>query len=378
MYKDVDVCMLVFNDVKHDSRVQREASTLTRQGYKVVIIGMTMGKTDLPLVEEIDNYTVIRLVASRYIIPYYMTYQRAFLVLLRAASYARKMKAKVYHAHDFSGLLPLAFGLLWKKTFIYDSHELFFDRGIQKSFWDQFRPLERFMAQRAKAIITVNQSLSNLISEELNTKMPIVLRNCVDFRTNTTKPAVSYGTSDKKTIVHSGRLLYGRHILELVTALKYLPQQYVLVLMGNGTLESDIKDKAKQIGVSDRLKIVSPVHINEVTATLSQADIGVSLITSEERSYKYALPNKMFESIAAGLPILSSPNPELKSLIDKYDIGMVCDPTNPKLIAKTIEKMFEPNNYENFRRNVQKARMELNWEQEELKLIELYDSLIHR
>ena len=82
------------------------------------------------------------------------------------------------------------------------------------------------------------------------------------------------------------------------------------------------------------------------------------------------------EAIAAGLPILTSPNPELKRVIDHYKIGLSCDPSDPKAIASHIQKMFAPDSYQNLKSTVEKARLDLNWEIEEQKLINIYQAVL--
>ena len=118
------------------------------------------------------------------------------------------------------------------------------------------------------------------------------------------------------------------------------------------------------------------VTVNEVVATLAQADVGLALITSEFLSYYYALPNKFFESISAGLPVLTSQNPDMKALVEQYNIGLSCDPTNPESIADAIKEILVPENYAHFKANVDIARQDLTWEHEEKKLINIYKAIL--
>ena len=121
---------------------------------------------------------------------------------------------------------------------------------------------------------------------------------------------------------------------------------------------------------------MSSVKPDEVVATLAQADIGLALITSEFLSYYYALPNKFFESISAGLPVLTSQNPDMKQLVEQYDIGLTCDPSDSQAIAKTLQDLFIPETYARFKENVEIARQELTWENEEKKLIAIYEEIL--
>src|SRR5690606_26678005 len=92
-------------------------------------------------------------------------------------------------------------------------------------------------------------------------------------------------------------------------------------------------------------------------------------------SYKYSLPNKLFEYIAAGLPVVTSRAVEMAAIVHRYDIGAVCDETDPRSIAEAIDSVLKPVNYTRLLKNVERARRELNWEAEEQKLLELYQRL---
>ncbi|GAB5491063.1 MAG: glycosyltransferase [Phototrophicaceae bacterium] len=363
--------MILYGDITHDSRVRKEASTLVQQGWRVIVLCIVFDfMPHLALEEEIDGYTVKRILAQDK-----PKLQKFISIITQASRYLRKLNARIYHAHDFSGLVPLAFAGLWHKAFVYDSHELFFERG-DKTIWDYLRPIEKFMAQRAQATITVNDSIAGILAKSLEIPKPIILRNVVDLRSISNQAPLSYNVADKKIIVHSGGITYGRNLPELVSALKYLPEEFVLVLMGKGVLEASLLEQAKIDNTSDRLKIISAVRPHEVVPTLSQADIGIALMASNVLNNVYSLPNKFFEAIAAGLPVLTSPNPELKRVIEHYDIGLTCDPSDPEVIANSIQKMSEPETYQTFKSNIENARSDLNWENEEKKLIKIYQAIV--
>ena len=100
------------------------------------------------------------------------------------------------------------------------------------------------------------------------------------------------------------------------------------------------------------------------------------MTTSISMSAHRSLPIKFFEYVAAGLPMVVSGIPELRRMVEEYQIGLVCDPDDPQDIADKINQMLKPETLARYRENVQKARAELNWEHEEKKLIDIYRNIL--
>lgn len=379
MTHKTDICMIVHNDITHDSRVQKEATSLASQGWNVLVVGIMLGNyADIPQEETINGYRIKRVRPPfratgtfKKIIQLIITLPLVFLALRRA-------KARSYHGHDFVGLLILALAGIWNTPIVYDSHELFFEQKnafLPKNVKLIGQKVEKYLAQRSVKTITVSEGIAKEFVQRYQIES-VVVRNLIDLRTIQQQSALSYNTADKKVIVHSGSITFGRHLPELISALPYLSDNVILVLMGDGSLSTSLVAQAETLGVSEKLKIVRSVKPNEVVATLAQADVGLALITSEFLSYYYALPNKFFESISAGLPVLTSQNPDMKALVEQYNIGLSCDPTNPESIADAIKEILIPENYAHYKANVDIARQDLTWEHEEKKLIAIYKAIL--
>jgi glycosyltransferase involved in cell wall biosynthesis len=426
--KRPDVCMVVHNPLVYDARVLREAASLARNGWLVVILSLTPDEYNLPSVELLKGFTIYRIslpsgyrrlakslhnclvslqkresdfqnnkasnqniwsilkCAIEKLMVKFLSYiytlllsdespVAMLLVLLRGAYFLRYIDAHIYHAHDFPGLLHVAIAGIWKRPVVYDSHELFFDQWYpyeSPQIYRNLRSWEKFLAKRASAILTVGEMVADRLSETLNIKRPTIIFNTVDLRT--LEPSkVTYQTRKRRTVVHSGALNYGRHLPELLTSLLYLPEDIVIVLMGDGVLKGSLQLQAKEIGMEDRVIFVPPVLPDSIAPTLSQADVGAVLITNHSIHYDYSMPNKLFECIAAGLPLIVSHCQEIANLTRKYDLGIVCDPMQPKEIAAGILEILEPINHERYKQNICNARDSfLNWESEEEKLLDIY------
>jgi glycosyltransferase involved in cell wall biosynthesis len=113
--------------------------------------------------------------------------------------------------------------------------------------------------------------------------------------------------------------------------------------------------------------------MNELKSYTSIADIGLSLDKDTNLNYRYSLPNKLFDYIHAGLPLLASSLVEVKKIVEGYDIGLCIDSLEPKVLAKKTEEMFSNNSrFAKWKENVKLAAKELSWEKEEEKILEIY------
>ncbi|HUN07400.1 MAG TPA: glycosyltransferase [Aggregatilineales bacterium] len=378
-----DICLILDNDVRTDGRVLKEAGSLTRAGWRVVIIGIDRMKSPLPDDEVIDGFRVQ--VVKPGGIPglegkvgkAVRVFQGYWLVARRL----RQMKVRVYHANDFIGLLMLALAGLWDRTFIYDAHELYFERSVKggrtptRFMLSLLRPLEGWMARRAAGTITVGDQLANWLAEHLRIKRPVVVRNVVDVR-NDGEPVPMPRQAGERIIGHSGYITHGRHLPELVEALRYLPEHVSLALVGDGSLWPVLERQAEKLGVGHRLRRVHPVTPQTMAPTMAQADAAVVIITSDATSYHFALPNKLFESIAAGLPLVVTDIPEVAGLVRQYDLGVILSSVEPEALARAIEAVLEPEANARYRANALRAREALTWEAEEAKLVALYRQVL--
>lgn len=104
--------------------------------------------------------------------------------------------------------------------------------------------------------------------------------------------------------------------------------------------------------------------------------MGVAPIKNAGLSYYYCSPNKVFECIAAGLPVAASNFPDLKQIVEGHKLGVTLDPASPRDIARAIDYVLsDKDRYEEMRRNALEAAKIFNWENESRKLLALYEGL---
>ena len=182
----------------------------------------------------------------------------------------------------------------------------------------------------------------------------------------------------KKDILASSNMLLIRKpkanskgIKKIIDLLEEIPDVH-FVILGEGEFGAKFKAFAESKSYSERIHFMGAVQHSELLKYTAGADLGLALIENISISYYYALPNKLFEYIMAGIPLLSSNLPQMKNIIDIYDVGRYVDAENiPDIILLLKEMLHDDALMETYRLNCYRAAKELNWENEFSKFKEL-------
>jgi glycosyltransferase involved in cell wall biosynthesis len=296
----------------------------------------------------------------------------------------------IYHAHDLN-TLPAAYYAAKrdKAKLVYDSHELYVERnklypssGIWKFI---LRRIEGFFVHRSDAVFTVNETLAGELARRYNIPMPKVIMNAPARFTASERPRPGNSRlrnelaipEDKKCLLYVGGITFNRGLEELIQSLVYLPDCY-LVYMGYGTepYKQTLQAQADEKNVAARFAFFGPVPTNEVILYAAGADLGVAPIANACMSYYCCSPNKLFEYMNAGLPVIASNFPEMEKVVLGHNIGLTFDPADPKDIAETARQILDdPKIAKTMRENAFKASAMYNWENEAKKLLQIYRSL---
>lgn len=167
-----------------------------------------------------------------------------------------------------------------------------------------------------------------------------------------------------------------RGLEQIIDAVNDIPDVN-LVLLGEGPLENDLRRRVRDHNLNDRIIFHRFVPIHQLISFISQADLGLSLLIPESENHRYALPNKFFEYIMAGVPVLASSIPTLEEYIRTYKVGRTVDPENRQQLAHTIQEMLnDPAALQTWKNNCRSAAKILNWEAEAIHLRKIYQRLI--
>lgn len=387
MAHSLNVCMIVLNDFTRDTRVLRAATALSDAGYAVTVIAAhTRG---LSRCEFVGNVRVIRvhLYTRTLLEKTSIRFVQALEFALQSLYWIAKIRPFVCHCHDIS-TLPTGYVAknLFGSYFIYDSHELQSQKAGVETYSPWFRRfhrfLEHFLIQRADHVIVVGRYIAEYLAKQDRIPVPTVIRNIADIvHTNSVHHRVPHFgfSANHKVVIYQGELCAGRGLCLLVQSLQFLDEHIVLVFVGDGPFREMIYKEAERANVLQRIYFqgwVSPVMLLDY---IRQADLGIVPIENVSLSYFFSLPNKLFECVAAGLPVIGSNFPEIQEIIKTYEVGTTFDPSSPKDIARAINHVVEdPLRYRNFCMCSRKASLELTWNKEKEKLVALYRDLFDR
>jgi glycosyltransferase involved in cell wall biosynthesis len=271
---------------------------------------------------------------------------------------------------------------------VYDSHELYLESGSLPTLPGVARRMlfayERRLIRRADAVITVNESIASELSARYGVARPSVVMNCPPLTLAPTSLEASPLRSEAllpvggPVLVIHGSLTPGKGLMEAAAALRFLPPDCRLVLLGMGSLRDQLMLLSRTEGFRGRLVIHPPVPQSELLAWLSGADVGVIAFTPDSLNQHYATPNRLFESLAAGVPVVVSDFPEMRRVVEDYGVGAICDPTDPRSIAEAVAGLLDESASA---RDERRARCRLaveetfNWENQVRGLLAIYRGL---
>lgn len=364
----------VINDLVTDQRVHKVCETICSNfpTYKITLIGR-LKKDSQPVNQR--TYKVHRM-SLRFEkgFKFYAEYN------LRLFFYLLFRRRGVYFSNDLDTLLPnFLMSRLKGSTLIYDSHEYFTEvpeligRDRIRDIWLR---LESYMVPKLKTMFTVNNTLAKIYSDKY--KIPVhVIRNLPKID-GYGKSATYLNIREKfgitptdHLLIYQGAVNKDRGLEELIQAFSFLPISYHLLIVGSGDVYQTLVDITSELKLK-QIHFTGQIPFSELAAYTMQADLGVSLEKSTNLNYRFALPNKVFDYIASGIPILVSPLTELCAILDKHDVGKLLPSHEPRDIATTIEAIFaDQNQLAIWKENTKKAREEYCWEKEEKKLISI-------
>jgi glycosyltransferase involved in cell wall biosynthesis len=299
-----------------------------------------------------------------------------------AGGRAAALRPVAYHCHDLNAL-PAGFRARkrWPAPLIYDAHELWPHRNRPDARRRKTWVVEKgdgALARRVDAVITVNDSIAEHLRRRYRLRNVTVVRNTPSL---TTTPA---GASDGLQEIPRPRLMYvggiqtHRGLEEMIHATVLMPGvTFVGMGPGNDDYRAELVAQAEAAGVAGRVRFLPSVPPSSVIPTIAGADLGLAMIKNYCLSYYLSLPNKFFEYLHAGVPVVASDFPEMRRLVDRYGVGATCDPAEPEAIARTVmDLLSRPEDLKRMSENALAAARELNWERERNHLIDLYRSLV--
>ncbi len=381
--------MLLSNSFRPDPRVLKEARGLAQRGHTVSIIAWDRAG-ELPLTET--PYSAVDVIRIQSVPSSYGIGARQIGRLLRfwlaALPLLDQLKPDVVHCHDFD---TLPAGLLWGKLHrvpvIYDAHEYYADLvkprlrgGSGRLLYRWITRLESFAARRSTAIVTVDETLA---SSYFHLHKPLVVIGHYPERSMALQPAPIF-THPELRLVYIGRLSCDRGILTYAGLLRRLREAGIparLVLAGAFTPPSEEAAlRTALAGIENAVEFAGWVSYAAVPDLLRSCDVALCILDPIER-YVKALPVKLFEYMACGLPVIASNFPGIAQIITGVSCGALVNPLDgvDDAFDQVMDWRAHPERARLLGENGRQAVLNrYNWESLLDELDDLYRSLARR
>ncbi|MET0304823.1 MAG: glycosyltransferase family 4 protein [Solirubrobacterales bacterium] len=296
----------------------------------------------------------------------------------RAYRLVRASPPEALHAHDLN-TLPVAAALArqLRLPLTYDAHELYPEIStLSEREAATWRWLERRLARRADHVLTVCDSIAAELEQRYGVDRPTVLLNCPVGGGGNGGPAPNRASrgDDEPIVLYQGGFAPYRGLDTLVRSAHGLERGRI-VLMGWGRLEDELRELISREGLSERVTIVPPVPPAEVVSAAAGATIGVIPYEPIGLNNTYTTPNKLFDYMAAGLPVVASRLPELTRFVEQGGMGLSFTPGDPTALATALnEVLADPKRYAQMQTRAHEAALRYTWEHESPKLLALYEA----
>ncbi len=421
---DTRVCMIVKNQLWNDARVKKEALALHGAGYTVTVVAKpeeghppretwrggrvlrppkdssarrALRRKVVHASSDEDRSPRARLIRAlrRNRLRRALTdAKRSLPWEIRLLAGAVSARADIYHAHDLDALLvgALAAGALGAGL-VYDAHELWLESSrymISTPPLDRlrYRLTEQLLLPRADAVIAVTPSRGRAMRR----MYPDSIRRMAIVENSTPRLETLPAPRDLRgrlgiprgafVALYQGVICPERGLEQLLEAAAMLRGSGAYVaIVGHDAWQGTLPRMAREMGVDDVVRFHPPVPSEELPALTVAADAGLILFRNTCLNHYYSLPNKLYEYMMAGIPIVASDFPEMGRVIGQTDCGLLVDPESPREIARALGGLAEMDPAARGamgRRGRTAALDRHNWEVQRKRLLALYGELAGR
>ncbi|MGI8805187.1 MAG: glycosyltransferase [Thermoleophilaceae bacterium] len=418
--------LVVRNTFEHDARVLRAALTIKRLDFDVTVLAVR-GARGAPAVEERDGVHVVRVGPSGGLA------RRAYAALTRtggrtpsglaveaaagteaaerrraagATSLARAGAARlvrwattldfsvrgiaairrlcpeIVQCDDYNTMwIGVAARLMHRSAVVYDSHELWPDRNMRPEARWWLLACEALFARVADAVVMTSPAHAEVLARRYRVPEPVVVRNipAESARGRSGDGRARSGDGHGPVAIYVGGVLRHRGIEQSIRALSDVDRLTLRLL---GPVEPDYRAElehlARSAGVRGRVEFSPPVAPTEVVDALAGADVGLALFQPVCLSHRLVLPNKLFEYVRAGLPVVGSDLPMIARFVRDHDVGATVDPEDTEAIAAALAATVEPERNAKLRAAAERAGRTLDWRKERELLAGVYHEALAR
>lgn len=357
----------VTNDLTYDQRMHKICSSLSKQGYNVTLVGRELNNS-IPLQQKTFAQVRLSCFFNKGKL-FYAEYNIRLFFYLLFKSY------EAICAVDLDTISAVYMASILKTQnpkLIYDAHEFFTEvpevirRPLVKKIWDR---VERTFVPKFNLTYTVSPALAELFEKKYSIKVGVVMNAPLLLSSN---DAVQKET--QFTILYQGALNEGRGLEYLIASMKDIDAK--LLLAGEGDLSEQLRHQTRELNLESKvtfLGYVQPEKLREITGTVH---LGVNLLENKGLSYYYSLSNKFFDYAHAHIPQLCIGFPEYKKLNSECEVALLINDCSVDEIKFALQRLVSDKNmYEMLQKNCSDFSHQYNWQNEEWKLVEMYEQL---
>jgi len=403
--------LMLTADRQIDRRILLEADSLEADGWKVTILAMPLDKPSLDNDSRVTRlggqevshiqkrehilirvYHYVRKVVpmhgtmmrsiKRFVWTYLTNPEQFYMHLF--VDEALKQPADIIVAHDLSMLAPAhKVAKENQAMLVYDSHELYAEQEFshrEKMLWCA---VEDKYIRDCDLVITVNQSIAEELEHRYHIETPLVIRNCEMLpeplpSNEKLFHRVFLLDGDALVILYQGGISPNRNLHTLIKMMEHVDDSNVhLVFLGDGQYKASLKKLVNKLRLQKNIHFHAAVSQRELLQYTVSADIGIIPYQANCLNNKYCTPNKLFEFVIAGLPVIATDLPELNRILYKYKIGVTTDTSSPEPLSAVICEFFsDDEKRQQCIHAVKVTRLQLNWQQEQQGLIDAYRELL--
>lgn len=365
----------VINNYQGDQRVQKVCNSLLKFGFDVEVIA-----TDLRGNPELNFPYPVHLIrlSSQSGMKMYMNFNRKLFQKLMKIT----RPGDILLANDLDALMPNYWVSKIKGCeLVFDSHEIFseaptlYNRPVKKRIW---KMMEKSMVPNLKHFYTVSKGYADWFEKEYKIRPEIIMNvPVVKPVTESLTIKLPEVNPQEKIIIYQGAINFSRGIDKMIESMQFV-ENAQLWIIGSGPKKEEFEKLGDKLNLNSKIKFIGQAPPAQLKLITPKADLGLSLEEDFGISYRYALPNKIFDYTHAGVPILGTYLPEIKETIENFGIGKTIEKHEPQHIAQRITEMLEEGKMP-YEENLKKAAGVFNWENEEKKLEKIYSSFkVHK
>lgn len=375
--KKYQICLVSFSEPFTDARTLNLLKVLKKKKYSICLLALGDSATARSFKAlGIDFFPIAKSDSKK-------AWIRWSKFIFDAKAHLKSIDAEIYYACDMYSL-PVAKDLYAistakRKYLIYDSREIYSELGpLSDSSMKQMAisKAEKIYIKSVDEIVVSGENDMKYLKTyfEQDYKYHII-KNLPPFKniikSNIIREKFEIPKSDL-ILIYQGEILPGRGLVPVLKAMK-LTQKVSLVIFGDGPMRNQFETASNKLGLEERVHFAGKVPYAQLHEWTCSADIGICLFEPISLSYKFALPNKLFEYAMAGVPSLITDLPAMQEENEKYDLGiLIPEELDYNEISKQIEALRDESLRNKFKENCKRASMKISYESQEKEIINIF------